>query len=110
MNDDGLDDLVDRGLVGHLVTVGRDGQQGGAEADGQVVGVHHVLIAVLRQAAAVTNTTRLLEGSTSMHCTRLCTKADTLILIVQGEKSKTGEHASPSHGEPVWPGGYGVTG
>ena len=47
MNDDGLDDLVDRGLVGHLVTVRWDGQQGGAETNGQVVGVHHVLIAVL---------------------------------------------------------------
>ena len=88
MNDYGLDDLVDGGLVGHLVAVRRDGQQGGAEADGQVVGVHHVLVAVLRQTAAVTNTTRLLEGSASVHCTRLCAEADTVILIVQGEKLK----------------------
>lgn len=50
VDDDGLDDLVDVRLARHLVLdVGR-GHEGGAEADGQVIGVHHVLIAVLGQA------------------------------------------------------------
>lgn len=51
VDDDGLDDLVDVGLAGDLVQkVGR-GHEGGPEADGQVVRVHHVLVAVLGQAA-----------------------------------------------------------
>ena len=31
--------------VSYLVPVGGNGHQGGAEADGYVVGVHHVLVA-----------------------------------------------------------------
>ena len=50
VDDDGLDDLVDVGLTGHLVQAVRRGHQCGAEADGQVVGVHHVLVTVLGQA------------------------------------------------------------
>lgn len=49
VDDDGLDDLVDVRLAGDLVLgVGR-GHQRGAEAYGQVVRVHHVLVTVLGQ-------------------------------------------------------------
>lgn len=47
VDDDGLDDLVHVGLTGHGVLVIWDGHQCGAKANGQVVGVHHVLVAVL---------------------------------------------------------------
>lgn len=50
MDDDGFNELVDMGLAGDLVMALGDRHQGGAEADGQVVGVHHVILAVLRQA------------------------------------------------------------
>lgn len=53
VQDDRLDHLVDVRLTGHLVQrVGR-GQEGGAEHDGQVARVHHVLVAVLGEAAGV---------------------------------------------------------
>lgn len=51
VDDDGLDDLVDVGLAGDLVLAVRCGHESRTEADGQVVRVHHVLIAVLGQAA-----------------------------------------------------------
>lgn len=50
VQDDRLDDLVHVRLTGHLVERLRRGQEGGAEHDGQVPGVHHVLVAVLREA------------------------------------------------------------
>lgn len=50
VDDDGFDELVDVGLAGDLVVAFWDRHQRGAEADGQVVGVHHVVLAVLRQA------------------------------------------------------------
>ena len=50
VDDDGLDDLVDLGLARHGVLAVGDGHEGGAEADGQVVGVHHVLVTVPGQA------------------------------------------------------------
>lgn len=50
VDDDSFDELVDVSLAGDLVVALGDGHQGGAEADGQVVWVHHVFIAVLRQA------------------------------------------------------------
>lgn len=50
VDDDGFNELVDVGLAGDLVVALWDGHQGGAEADGQVVGVHHVVLAVLGQA------------------------------------------------------------
>lgn len=50
VDDDGLDDLVDVCLAQHLVLDVGCGHEGGPEADGQVIGVHHVLIAVLGQA------------------------------------------------------------
>ena len=40
-------ELINGGHKGHLITVGWDGQQRGPEADGQVVGIHHVFITVL---------------------------------------------------------------
>ena len=47
VQDDRLDDRINMRLAGHLVQgVGR-GQQGGAEDDGQIPSIHHVLIAVL---------------------------------------------------------------
>lgn len=50
VDDDGLDDLVDVGLAGDLVKAVRCGHERGAEAYGQVVRVHHVLVTVLGQA------------------------------------------------------------
>lgn len=49
VDDDSLDDFVHMGLTGHRVLAVRDGHQSGAKADGQVVGIHHILITVLRQ-------------------------------------------------------------
>lgn len=50
VDDDGLDDLVDVGLAGHLVLAVRCGHKCGAKTYGQVVRVHHVLVTVLGQA------------------------------------------------------------
>lgn len=50
VDDDGLDDLIDVRLDGYRVLSVGDGHQGGAKADGQVIGIHHVLITVLGQA------------------------------------------------------------
>lgn len=52
VDDDGFDDLIDVGLAGHRILPIRNVHQRGPEADGQVVGIHHVLIAVLGQAAS----------------------------------------------------------
>lgn len=52
INDDGFDDLIDMGLAGHRILPIWNVHQSGPKADGQVVGIHHVLIAVLRQAAS----------------------------------------------------------
>lgn len=49
VDDDGLDDLVDMRLARHLVLEVRCGHEGGPVADGQIIRVHHVLIAVLGQ-------------------------------------------------------------
>lgn len=56
MNDDSLDDLIDVSLAGDLVLALRGGHERGAEADGQVVRIHHVLIAVLGQAGGQAKT------------------------------------------------------
>lgn len=50
VDDDGLNDLVDVGLAGDLVLAVWCGHERGAEAYGQVVRVHHVLVTVLGQA------------------------------------------------------------
>lgn len=50
MDDDGFDDFVDVCLAGHRVLPIRDMHEGRPEADGQVVGIHHVLVAILREA------------------------------------------------------------
>lgn len=50
VDDDGLNELIDVGLAGDLVVALWDRHQGGAETDGQVVWVHHVVVAVLGQA------------------------------------------------------------
>ena len=47
-DDEVLDQLVDEVLVDDLVPVRRDGHQGWSEADRQIVRIHHVLIAELR--------------------------------------------------------------
>lgn len=47
VDDDGFDDLVDWRLACDRVLAVRDGHQGRAKADGQIVGIHHVLVAVL---------------------------------------------------------------
>lgn len=47
VDDDGFDDLIDMGLAGHRILPVWNVHQSGPEADGQVVGIHHVLIAVL---------------------------------------------------------------
>lgn len=49
VDDDSFDDLVDMRLTQHGVLAVWDGHQRGAEADRQIVRVHHVLIAVLGQ-------------------------------------------------------------
>ena len=48
LDDDGFDQLVHVGLAGHLVVALRHRHERGPEADGEVVGVHHVLLAELR--------------------------------------------------------------
>ena len=48
-DDEVLDELVDEGLELHLVSLLRDGHEGGPEADGQVVRVHEVLVGELAQ-------------------------------------------------------------
>lgn len=50
VNDDCLDDLIDVSLAGDLILALRGRHERGAKAYGQVVRVHHVLIAVLGQA------------------------------------------------------------
>lgn len=50
VQDDCLDDLVHMCLTRHLVERLWRGQEGGAEHDGQVPSIHHVLVAVLREA------------------------------------------------------------
>lgn len=49
VDDDSFNEFVDVSLAGDLVVAFRDRHQGRAEADGQVVGVHHVFLAVLGQ-------------------------------------------------------------
>lgn len=51
VQDDRFHHLVDVRLTGHLVQCVGRGQEGGAEHNGQVAGVHHVLVAVLGEAA-----------------------------------------------------------
>lgn len=51
VDDYGLNDLINVGLTSYGVMIFWYGHQCGAEANGQVVGVHHVLITVLRQTA-----------------------------------------------------------
>ena len=43
-DDEVLDELIDHVLVDDLISVWRDGDQGGTKTDSQVVRVHHVLI------------------------------------------------------------------
>lgn len=50
VQDDRFDDLIHVRLTGHLVERVRRGQEGGAEHDGQVPSIHHVLVAVLGEA------------------------------------------------------------
>lgn len=50
VDDDGFDDLIDMSLTGNLVLSVWGGHEGGAKADGQIIGVHHILVAVLGQA------------------------------------------------------------
>lgn len=50
VDDDGFDDFIDMRLAGYRVLPIRDVHEGGPEADGQVVGIHHVLITVLGKA------------------------------------------------------------
>jgi len=55
VDDDGFDDLIDMGLAGDLVLSFWSGHEGRAKADGQIIGVHHVFITVLGQAAGNMN-------------------------------------------------------
>lgn len=64
VDDDSFNELVDVGLARDLVVALGDRHQGGTKTDGQVVGVHHVLLAVLRQAVWKGKKSRL-EGITS---------------------------------------------
>lgn len=47
LDDDGFDQLIHVRLAGHLVVALRHRHQRGPEADGEVVGVHHVLFTEL---------------------------------------------------------------
>lgn len=47
VDDDGFDDLIDMSLTGHRILPVWNVHQSGPKADGQVVGIHHVLITVL---------------------------------------------------------------
>lgn len=49
VDDDRFNKLVDMGLTRNLVVALGDRHQCGTETDGQVVGVHHVDLAVVRQ-------------------------------------------------------------
>lgn len=49
VNNDSFDKLIDMGLAGDLVVAFWDRHESGAETDGQIVGVHHVLLTVLGQ-------------------------------------------------------------
>lgn len=49
VNDNGLNDLINMGLAGHRVLFIWYWHQCGTEANSQVVGIHHVLITVLRK-------------------------------------------------------------
>lgn len=51
VDDDSLDQLVHMGLTRDLVMTLRDRHECGAEADGQVIGVHHVVLTVLGKTA-----------------------------------------------------------
>lgn len=50
VDDDSFNEFVDMGLARNLVMTLWDRHQGRAKTDCQVVGVHHVFLAVLRQA------------------------------------------------------------
>lgn len=52
VDNDSFNELIDVRLARNLVVALRDRHQGGTETDGQVVGVHHVVLTVLRQAGA----------------------------------------------------------
>lgn len=67
VDDDGFDELVDVGLAGDLVVAFWDRHQRGAEADGQVVGVHHVVLAVLRQAGGTESQSVRGQSGTTGH-------------------------------------------
>lgn len=54
VDDNCLNDLVNVGLAGHGVLVVWYWHQRWAEANGQIVGVHHVLVTVLRQTGGQT--------------------------------------------------------
>lgn len=60
VDDDAFDDLVDVRLAGHWVLTVRDGHQCRPEANGQIVRVHHVLIAILGQAETETQAIMIL--------------------------------------------------
>lgn len=49
VDDNGFNDLINMGLAGHGILVIWYWHQCGTKADSQVVGIHHVLITVLRK-------------------------------------------------------------
>ena len=51
MEHEGPEDVEEENQYGHLVSVCRDGHQGGAKTNGYVVGVHHVLVTGGEQGA-----------------------------------------------------------
>lgn len=50
VDNDCFNKFVDVGLARDLVVAFRDRHQGGSETDGQIIGVHHVLLTVVGQA------------------------------------------------------------
>lgn len=47
VDDDGLDDLINVRLARYRILAIWDGHQGRAEADRQIVGIHHVFVTIL---------------------------------------------------------------
>lgn len=85
VQNDRLDDLVDMRLTGHLVQRVGCGEQGGAKHDGQVPGIHHVLVAVLGKTAGGHFSVETFEGrvASAQHLLLLTEHAASLLFATQ---------------------------
>lgn len=67
VDDNCLNDLVNVGLAGHGVLVIWYWHQRRTKANGQIVGVHHVLVTVLRQTGGQAQSSHLAPASSEPH-------------------------------------------